>query len=531
MQLKESTYNIRVPLLGGKSLLFNSLSQSLCLLEGDELDSLGNLGSLPSPLASGQQQLLFDQLGSQGFVLPDSVNELNVVKKMYDASRYDSGTVTLTVCPTLACNFGCDYCFQGADKPVQTMSEEVQDGVVQLYHRLLEHVPELHTLRSMWYGGEPLLRPTVIYSLADRLIDINKNRGINYTAAMISNGSKMNRAVAQQLYAHGLRTVQITLDGAREDHDSRRYYLSKKGSYDKIIANMKEWIYEIPIKIDLRVNIDERNKGGVLALIDDLAAEGLANLPNLKMYFAPVESITTGCHAIADKMIQKLQYGKLESELLRYAFDKGLSELPYVPSFMGICSALKPNDYIVVPNGDVHKCWDTVSFPNKRIGTIFDLDALFANKSPAQKKWEQFNPFDNATCSSCKILPNCSSFCAHKFVNAADTLGEASLPCPSLKYSINEKIVLRAEKEGFITRNDYTPEMIRTNPLSLCSEVFVKEDYLSEDYLKEVYLTESYMSEVDLKSDLKINHLDDAFTNKNFLKEEKLVYVKFASRS
>ena len=163
---------------------------------------------------------------------------------------------------------------------------------------------------------------------------------------------------------------------------------------------------------------------------------------------------------------------------MRYAFERGLADLPYPPSFMGICSALRPFDFIVVPNGDVHKCWDTVSFPEKKIGSVFDLDALFAKPSQAHREWDQFNPFDNATCRSCKILPNCASFCAHKFVNADETLGEASLPCPSLKYSINEKIVLRAEKEGYITKDDYTAEMIQTQPLSLCAEVFVKEHYL-----------------------------------------------------
>ena len=161
--------------------------------------------------------------------------------------------------------------------------------------------------------------------------------------------------------------------------------------------------------------------------------------------------------------------------MLRYAFENGLADLPYVPQFMGICSALKPHDFIVVPNGDVHKCWDTVSFSGKRIGTVFEMDALFESKSLLQQQWDSFDPFEHDTCRSCKILPNCSSFCAHKFINASDALGEAALPCPSLKYSINEKIVLRAEKEGYITRADYLPEQVRTNPRALCAETDVDE--------------------------------------------------------
>jgi hypothetical protein len=71
-------------------------------------------------------------------------------------------------------------------------------------------------------------------------------------------------------------------------------------------------------------------------------------------------------------------------------------------------------------------------------------------------------------------------------VNAAHTTGEAALPCPSLKYSINEKIILRAEKEGYITEDDYTQEMIRTDPAALCSEVFNKNEYLAK-YIDSVH--------------------------------------------
>jgi uncharacterized protein len=136
---------------------------------------------------------------------------------------------------------------------------------------------------------------------------------------------------------------------------------------------------------------------------------------------------------------------------------------------------VRPNDYILVPNGDVHKCWDTVSFPEKRVGTVFEPEALFQKTNATHQIWESFDPFENEICSSCKILPNCTSYCAHKFVYAHDSKGDSVLPCPSIKYSLNERLVLRAEKEGFLSADDYDLEMIRTNPYTLTPRMHTEE--------------------------------------------------------
>jgi hypothetical protein len=52
-------------------------------------------------------------------------------------------------------------------------------------------------------------------------------------------------------------------------------------------------------------------------------------------------------------------------------------------------------------------------------------------------------------------------------VYANDSVGQSVLPCPSIKYSVNERLVHRAEVDGFITKDDYDPEEIKTNPYDL----------------------------------------------------------------
>ncbi len=454
----------------GKMLIFNSLSRSLSLLEREDVEELkqvskGENSSFSDDIVDATPTIY--QMMAQGFVIPSNVDEFELVKNMYEEARFRSNTVNFIVCSTLACNFGCDYCFQGLDKPLETMSQEVQDGIVAMFEKLLNDRPELTNVHFVWYGGEPLVKKKIIFDLADRLIPIALAKNVTYSASMVSNGYLMNKKTAQELYDRGLRMVQITLDGSKEHHDARRHLLSKKGTYDRILNHVKDWIDEIPIHVNIRVNIDDRNKDAICELIDDLEARGLARKKNFKMYFSPVESITEGCKDIADKMMQKADYGQLEVDLYRYAFDHGLADLPYAPKLLGICSALRPNDFILVPNGDIHKCWDTVTFPDKRVGNVFDNFSILASENSNKKLWDTFSPFDNEICTTCKLLPNCSGYCAHKFVYTEHSTGEAILPCPSIKYSINERLVLRAEKSGIISKSDYDPDKIRTNPYEL----------------------------------------------------------------
>ena len=163
----------------------------------------------------------------------------------------------------------------------------------------------------------------------------------------------------------------------------------------------------------------------------------------------------------------KDEYAALESELQRRAYELGLASLPYPQKYRGICGAVRPRGFVVVPNGDLHKCWDTVSMPAMRVGSIFRLDQYDADDRV--RAWTSWSPFDNAICKTCKLLPTCAGSCAHKFINPEQTLGEAaSLPCPSWKYQINERLIMLAEQDGAISSEDYSDADIATDPSEIC---------------------------------------------------------------
>ncbi|HYO56585.1 hypothetical protein [Archangium sp.] len=175
------------------------------------------------------------------------------------------------------------------------------------------------------------------------------------------------------------------MTGDKPYHDSRRHLLSGGGTFEKILHNLQEVAEAVPqLRLNIRVNIDHRNQNHIQSLVDRLHDAGLAGRQTFRLYFAPVEAMTVGCHSVEGMCMSKQDYGQLEAGLHRYAFDKGLTSLPYPPRFHGTCGAVRPTGFVVIPTGAIHKCWDTVTLPQYAVGSIFDMEATVRSEQSAR---------------------------------------------------------------------------------------------------------------------------------------------------
>ena len=229
---------------------------------------------------------------------------------------------------------------------------------------------------------------------------------------------------------------------------------------------MQQIIDKARIAFSVRVNVDVRNYQSIFQLIDTLVEAGLNNRKHFQLYFAPIEAITDSCQCIADKSLTKAEYAEIEAKLLYYASRVGLAQFSFPGRFKGSCAATRLKGLVINPDGDVHKCWDTVMHPERRIGTVYEPEKIFRDKTYCS--WLDWNPFQNEICRNCKIIANCAGACAYKFLYSDDTKGEAGvLPCTSLRYNLNERLVQLALRAGSITTADFEPEAIRTKPAEL----------------------------------------------------------------
>jgi uncharacterized protein len=449
---KVSQFNILVSLADKTALLFNSRTRSLSLLTEQEARIYRTLAEGgPFTLSSVQNKVFLHTLADAGNICRMDFNELVLVKANYDAVRGDGKMLNLTIAPTMACNFACGYCYQGLDKPTKKMSIEIQDAILNF----VKAKKDLASLSICWYGGEPLMAKEAIFRISDDLISYCDKKNIRYSATMVSNAFLLTAAVASQLYSRRVSQVQITIDGDRDTHDKMRPLTSGQGTFDKIMENLGAVLDATPLVINARVNVGRRNLDKANTMLDALAASDFAKRGKFAVYFSPIEASTPESGSAMEEKLERAEFNRRVLALEERARSLGLSGA-VMPSggFSGMCVAASHGGYLITGNGDVHKCWETAHDGAKRTGSILAPDAL--NNSVNSSLWREWTPFDNATCSSCKILPMCGGHCAQRYIYGG--VDQSALPCPTWKWNTADYIFSRAKTLGVVTDDKWLPE-------------------------------------------------------------------------
>ncbi|WP_133407814.1 radical SAM/SPASM domain-containing protein [Parashewanella tropica] len=441
-QLVLSQYNIPVLLKNDDYLLFNSHTRALTKLTASEYQLLNDISSL-SP---AQIKYYF----ANGFMVYKNANELEQLEMQFSRIRTDDSSLPLTLAPSLGCNLACGYCFQGVEKAQDKFDAKVSQAIIDHLDVQKNH---LNSLSITWYGGEPLMAKPALLKLADRMIALCDMNKINYSSSIITNGYLLTVETALELYARRCTWAQITIDGPQEIHDQMRPKLNGHGSYQKIIENIQAVVTQTPMAISTRVNVGQNNIEHCEALLHELHQLGLAETGRFSLYFAPIDASTAESGDAFNQSLSKKVFNQKILEFTRLGQKLGLIRPKSAPnSFLGMCVAAKNNGLVIAANGDLHKCWETMHDPEKKIGTIFDYNKALESRN--NQLWRQWSPFDNDTCRACKILPLCGGMCSHRFVYHGEG-DQQSTPCPDWKWSTAENIFSRALNAGVVKKEDW----------------------------------------------------------------------------
>lgn len=351
--------------------------------------------------------LLRDNMCKAGFLVPSSVDEVEVLRYTHLKCKYSKEQLTLTISPTMNCNFDCIYCFE--KKENQCMSTEVLDGVIRFAEKKLSGCKKLNVV---WFGGEPLLAMKQIGYLSTRLLNLAEKYHSEYSAMMISNGYLFNEDMVRQLLMYKIGAVQVTMDGPKEVHSKRRFLKRKLGidTYEKILENIVI-LKRNNVNVKLRINIDKENVTYIESFIEDLYRRKIVDI---SVSIGQVLNLTDECKDIKNVCLSTEEYGVWVNKLYRILYRNGFKVLKKYPFYpvpkSNYCGAEQINSFIIQPNGNIYKCWDSLS--QREIGNVKSSEKNVEHNFN-EAEWMLNDPFSDKECSLCKMLPVCMGGCPH----------------------------------------------------------------------------------------------------------------------
>ena len=431
--MKPSRYNHFVSLKNGTVLAYNCLTGALAEIEEENFPRISRLLKNSATEASDLDGELAEGLTEGGYLVADETDEAAELLSESLVRRQQRGILTLTIAPTLACNFACDYCF--IDQANIKMDESTQQALLKFVDRKLDDIVRL---RVSWFGGEPTLCFPTIVRLQSQLNEMAAARKIEMGPnSMVSNGYVLDREKASQLRDLGINKVQITLDGPEAIHDSRRKLRGGGGTFKRILKNLEE-IVDI-LKIHVRINVDRDNLESAIEVIKILDRMNI--LPKITTSFAQVVSTNEVCASIADRCFCETEFSKCLTDLYQRLIDQGIYQVDYPKSFGAVlCGALTENCFAVTPTGHLFRCRDSLSAdPEKAIGDIFGTP-LTENQKYNLEQFRSWNPFTFRECRDCDILPICMGGCP---LHLKDKSAPVKGTCSPWKYNLEKMLRLK----------------------------------------------------------------------------------------
>jgi|GEM_PF-2244820 len=417
--VRPSRYAHLVPLPDGRSVAWNALSGDLALWGPAEVAAYRKLEQGDGSALARDDQFA-DRLSRSRNVCEPSTDEVEMVRSLYDRERYGEPVMTLT-------NF-----VRGPESapPQPPMNATVRAGVAALCSRLAGSLTELNAL---WVGHEPLAALNDLGDLSLRLAEIAAARRLRYVGAVQTDGVALTPPISDKLPALGIGHVEVRL----------RTSVVLAG-LDRILDNLSAALEPGRLELHLRLETWPEQPAVAFEVLDRLAAAGLTNRRGLGLSLGG--GVFQSCHR---------QYGLTASgthgtRLLEHAHRLGLAVKKPLPRFLSQCQAVRSLSYAVAPNGDLHKCWETVSDPHLRLGNAC-VPTSFQAPLSRRPRWMVTDPFSDAVCSDCSILPLCAGHCADLFpVKPAAGAMDQARPCPDVKYHLADRILAAARMAGIL---------------------------------------------------------------------------------
>lgn len=430
MEYKLSFYNIVTLDKGDSKYIWNTKKGSIVELESEVWDSL-----CAGDFENERVREYADALYKEGIIVNKDLNELEQIvfrakQKQFAVGQKSFGMV---IAPTMACNYNCPYCFEGAAKEqCAVMSQQVMDAIVKAWRFKLEGTLGIEEARITWFGGEPLLTyDRVIVPLQTRLVELCREKNIAFGASIITNGYFLTEEKYDFLFGSGVvKFVQITIDGTEKEYCKRKGTTAE--AYHRVInniLNLSKYCTDnkLKTKINIRVNIDKSNYEDIKRVVDYLRQD---DRYGKNIVYTPARLRDYDFCKELDSYCTTDEY-----ERLQYDFEDYVEKPPrIIEPKTTFCGQHCMNVFCVGANGDLYKCEHDFGIKEHAVGNI--STGLTYNKYFADFMYQPLPE----KCNTCVILPVCMGGCPHRRLMTGQNF-ECEHTVENMKRSVNRYIL------------------------------------------------------------------------------------------
>ncbi len=446
-----SLFNLRVPLPDNRVFLWNTLTDAEAIVDAD-VDALLQAppGSL-APLDADTREALLT-LTEHGFITDGRHADRVALANHLHAVTHDRSELHISILTTLACNFGCGYCYQGdrtSHGHAASMSLDTAAHVARWVEAQLDEVQPERLLLS-FLGGEPLLNTAAIRVIASHLAAATNARGVRQVVTLVTNGLLLTEATVQELLPFGLAGVKVTLDGAREAHDRSRPLRGGQPTFDRIIDNLRRIAPHVPIAIG--GNIDPDDAASFTELLAFLKAQPFADRVTQVNVKPVVRSSQPGALRLGNGAVIPLRpvaadtpraartaekddpFIRLRAEARSFGFTTADA------TRQGPCHVHMAHAHTIGPDGARYACPGFTGDRALPVGHISGHSTAAMQRG--RLAFEQLRPWD--ACGDCSFIPVCAGGCVASSYRESGDINRPACHKRGLEAAVVERAQLAA---------------------------------------------------------------------------------------